>query len=61
MTDQPEAASDLWSVYECDLIKRGQRPQNERLVETGFATPGAAMDRANALKRANRTSSYVVG
>lgn len=61
MTQTDSATTDIWSVYECDLIRRGQSPQNERLIETGFATAGVAMDRANELKRANRGSSYVVG
>ena len=51
----------MWAVYECDKIKRGQTPQNERLVEGGFPYPSDAMDRANDLARANRTKSYVVG
>ena len=51
----------MWAVYQCDRIARGQAPQNERAVETGFATPGAAMDRANELRRADRAHSYTVG
>lgn len=51
----------MWTVYQCDKIKRGQTPQNERAVATGFNTPGEAMDYANALKRADSAHSYTVG
>ena len=51
----------MWTVYECDPIKLGQMPQNERVAETGFATPDEAMDRANELSRANPDKSYTVG
>ncbi len=56
-----QSDAETWSIYECDRIQRGQSPQNERLVETGFATPIAAMVRANEMKLANRDRSYVVG
>lgn len=50
-----------WGVYECDRIKRGQTPKNERLIEPGYERPGEAMDRANELKRLNPSRSYTVG
>ena len=50
-----------WAVYECDKIKRGEPPKNETLLEIGYDTPGDAMDRANELKRLNRSRSYTVG
>ena len=49
-----------WAVYRCDLIKRGQIPQNETLV-SGPLTPSEAMDEANRLKRADPSHSYTVG
>lgn len=51
----------MWTIYQCDRIQRGQAPQNEREIETGFATAGAAMDRANELRRADPAHSYTVG
>lgn len=50
-----------WNVYECDPIRRGERPQNERLIESGFIHAMDAMDRANELRRANPSKSYTVG
>lgn len=50
-----------FSVFRCDPIQRGQRPQNEVEVATGFETAGAAMDAANEMKRADRQHSYTVG
>lgn len=57
----PIPAFGEWSVYECDPLKLGQTPQNEREVVSGFSTPGDAREWANAMKRANRAKSYVVG
>jgi hypothetical protein len=54
-------AEEQWSVYQCDLLGRGQTPKNEVQVASGFATPRAAMTAANALKRANPNKSYTVG
>lgn len=51
----------MWNVYRCDRIRRGQAPQNEMEYETGFATAGEAMDRANELRRADPRHSYIVG
>lgn len=53
--------TDIFAVYECDKIRRGHAPSTERLVVGGFQTAGQAMDHANALARANRAKSYVVG
>jgi hypothetical protein len=50
-----------YAVYQCDKIKLGQLPANERLVASGFATAGAAMDHANNLARSDRRHSYTVG
>lgn len=52
---------EIFTVYRCDRIRRGQSPQNEVIAETGFATAGEAMDRANELRRADRDHSYTVG
>lgn len=49
-----------WAVYRCDLIGRGQSPQNERFV-SGHLSPSEAMDEANSLKRTDRSHSYTVG
>jgi hypothetical protein len=53
--------TDVFAVCQCDLIRRLGAPQNERMLETGFATAGKAMDRANELRRADRHHSYLVG
>ena len=50
----------MWTVYRCDLIKRGFRPENEIAV-SDHATSGEAMDEANRLKRLDRAHSYTVG
>lgn len=50
-----------FAVYRCDLISvRAPIPASEEFV-SGHLTPGAAMDEANRLKRADRAHSYVVG
>ena len=50
-----------YAVYQCDKIKLGQLPGNERLIASGVATAGAAMDYANKLARSDRRHSYTVG
>ena len=60
-TEPSHATSGNWGVYECDRIKRGETPQNERLIGLGYDRPGDAMDRANELKRTNPGRSYTVG
>lgn len=50
-----------YTVYECDKIKFMQAPENEVAVATGFTSARAAMDEANARRRANPTKSYTVG
>lgn len=54
MTNMP------WAVYRCDLLSRGQTPENEVFV-SGHLSPSAAMDEANRLKRTDRANSYIVG
>lgn len=53
--------ADTFAVYQCDRIKRGAAPENERVVATGFATAGEAMGHANALRCADSARSYTVG
>ena len=51
----------MWTVYRCPRLRRGEAPHDETPAATGFATPGEAMDAANAMKRADPAHSYTVG
>lgn len=60
-TQMPYTPTNMpWAVYRCDLIRRGETPRNEVFI-SGHLTPGEAMDAANAMKRADRCNSYIVG
>lgn len=50
-----------FSIYECDPIRPGMPPQNERTIASGFSSAIDAMIVANEMKRANPRKSYTVG
>jgi hypothetical protein len=52
---------DVWCVYRCPRIKRGEIPHSEVLMTSGYATAEEAMNAANAMKRDDPAHSYTVG
>lgn len=51
----------MWAIFECDKIRRGQPPQNERDTGQRFRNSNAAWAAVRALQRQNPDKSYVLG
>lgn len=51
---------DIWAVYRCKKLKRGEVPSREAFI-SAHESASKAMDKANELAKADKLHSYTVG